>query len=75
MQLPKSFICALVLASVAPVVAVPVQWDESAGGNGHWYDAILVADGVDWFSANGAALSRHGYLATVTSADENQLHL
>ena len=47
--------------------AAPVQW----AGNGHWYEAINVPAGLDWNSAKAAAQSRGGYLASVTSNDEN----
>jgi hypothetical protein len=43
-----------------------VQWS----GNGHWYEAI-AEPGLTWQGAKAAAESRGGYLATITSADEN----
>jgi hypothetical protein len=52
-----------------------VQWTVGSGGNDHWYEFIatnLVAQ--DAFVAAGAAtfMGMSGYLATVTSADENR---
>jgi hypothetical protein len=46
--------------------ATPVQWT-----NGHWYEAVLVADGINWENARGIAALRGGYLATATSVEEN----
>jgi hypothetical protein len=46
----------------------PVQW----AGNGHWYQAIYAGpSGISWPEASTAATNAHGYLATITSADEN----
>jgi hypothetical protein len=48
-------------------------WTTGSGGNGHVYEAVWVADGIDWFSARGQAEARGGYLATITSAAENDV--
>ena len=48
--------------------AVPVQWNAGAGANGHWYD--LVDSTLSWTDAEVAAESAGGYLATITSAEE-----
>jgi Lectin C-type domain len=48
-----------------------VEWTTAAGGNGHFYEAVLVTDGIDWLSAKTQAEARGGYLATITSAAEN----
>jgi hypothetical protein len=40
-------------------------------GSTHWYEAVVVAAGIDWSSANAAAAIKGGYLATMTSAAEN----
>lgn len=51
------------------VGAEPVRWE----GNGHWYEAVLVqAGGISWDEAQKEAEARGGYLATITSAAENQ---
>jgi hypothetical protein len=49
----------------------PVQWPIGAGGNGHFYEPVLVPGGIDWESANSAAVARGGYLATTASPEEN----
>lgn len=46
--------------------ATPVVWSV----NGHTYDAIL-APGISWASAKAACEANGGYLATLTSAQEN----
>jgi len=51
--------------------AAPTQWSIGAGGNGHFYDAVLVPSGIDWESAESACVAAGGYLATITSAAEN----
>jgi hypothetical protein len=56
---------------VTGVYAGPVQWQVSAGGNGHWYEAVLVSDGLTWSRASDSAVSSGGYLVTLTSAQEN----
>jgi hypothetical protein len=40
-------------------------------GNGHYYEAVYVAQGVTWQEANDACVSAGGYLATITSPEEN----
>lgn len=47
------------------------EWPVGIGGNGHFYEAVLVPTGIDWEAANTAASARGGYLATLTSAQEN----
>jgi len=47
------------------------EWSVSSGGNGHFYEPVLVLAGIDWGHANSAAIARGGYLATTTSAAEN----
>jgi hypothetical protein len=69
---------AVALASGA-ASAAPVEWLTSDGGNGHYYE--FVGGGFTWeqafaaasaatFSSPGGVLA--GYLATITSAEENQ---
>jgi len=61
---------ATLLISGTHVCATPVQWS----GNNHWYEPVLEEPGVriGWQAAQADAISRRGYLATVTSAEENQ---
>jgi hypothetical protein len=50
----------------------PVQWSTEVGGNGHWYAAVYDPNGITWDEANDAASVSGGYLATITSAAENE---
>lgn len=54
-------------ASSSGVNPVPRKWS----GNGHYYEAVLVPGGITWEQARVAAFARGGYLATLTSAAEN----
>jgi hypothetical protein len=38
---------------------------------GHWYEAVLVPDGITWSQSYTNAINRGGYLCTITNADEN----
>ena len=55
------------LINPVPANAESVQWS----GNGHWYDVISVPSGASWTDARNAAAGSGGYLATITSPDEN----
>jgi hypothetical protein len=44
-----------------------VPWE----GNGHCYEARLVPSGITWQAAQNLCLADGGYLATITSAAEN----
>jgi hypothetical protein len=55
------------LLNPVPANAESVQWS----GNGHWYDVISVPSGTSWTGARNAAAGSGGYLATITSPDEN----
>jgi len=48
------------------------EWPRSAGGNGHYYEAVLVPGGITWDDANAAAEAKGGHLATITSGTENE---
>lgn len=54
-------------------VADWVQWEVDDGGNGHFYEVIVVPGGITWPDANLAALRRNhnSHLATITSEEEN----
>jgi hypothetical protein len=61
------FLCAAGEAQTASV-----QW----AANGHYYDAISFPSGITWddariFAENSTYLGQDGYLATVTSMEEN----
>jgi hypothetical protein len=58
------------LAWSSVAAAQPIQWSE----NKHWYEAVLVgAKGISWTDAQSAAVSRGGYLVTITSPAENDV--
>ncbi|MCX7771093.1 MAG: CSLREA domain-containing protein, partial [Proteobacteria bacterium] len=40
-------------------------------GTGHWYEPVYVPGGITWDAAKVAAEAEGGYLATITSAEEN----
>ena len=63
-------VCLLLLGS-GLVTAAPLQWAVSDGGNGHWYEAALVQQGIMWEASKLAAENTGGYLATITSDAEN----
>ena len=56
---------------VLSVNPLAVQWTAGSGGNGHYYQTILSPDGISWDLAQTNALNAGGYLATITSSDEN----
>ena len=47
------------------------QWSVANGGNGHYYQAMLAPGGISWDQASANATNAGGYLATITSSDEN----
>jgi hypothetical protein len=49
-----------------------VKWAVSDGGNGHYYRAVMVPEGITWDDANTRARAEGGYLVTITSAAENE---
>jgi hypothetical protein len=71
---------AILLAAPAPAHAQLVQWSIASGGNGHWYEYVSAPSifaPVSFDAARAAAeasthLGLQGYLATVTSAAEQQ---
>jgi len=68
--------CAVAVAGMAlagiSASAVPFQWSIGDGGNDHWYEAVVASPGISWAEANAGAVGMGGYLATLTSASENQ---
>ena len=66
-------VCAASALLAGAAQGAPVQWNSGAGANGHWYDIVFSA--LTWGQAEAAAagmtnLGQAGYLATVTSAEE-----
>ena len=57
--------------SSSTLLATPILWSTASGGNGHYYEAISAPNGITWSDANAAATAQDGYLATITSAAEN----
>ena len=47
-------------------------WEKSAGGNGHWYKAVLLPTGVTWEETAAMAQREGGYLATILSEAEER---
>ena len=61
-----------VMVVVGSAQAAIVEWSVSEGGNGHFYEAVYNVPGArDWDNAQSAAIYAGGYLATITSAEEN----
>jgi hypothetical protein len=68
--LSVSLVGFMVVAGLLPEFAraEPVQWS----GNGHWYEAVLAPSGnISWTDAQATATSAGGYLACITSVEEN----
>ena len=61
----------LAAACVSPLTGQGGQWSVAVGGNDHWYEAVHEPDGINWTGAHDAAMAAGGYLATATSAAEN----
>ena len=61
-----------VMVSITGLAQAQIQWPGSAGGNDHSYEAVLATSGITWDNAYSAAEARGGYLATITSAAENE---
>src|SRR5687767_12830050 len=68
---PLGFVL-LVLLNSQPTWSQLFQWPVAQGGNGHFYEVVSAPAGVTWGNASLAATNRGGYLATITSAEENQ---
>lgn len=49
------------------------QWTNGAGANGHWYRAFTnsASSPLNWVQADQVATNAGGYLATITSSNEN----
>lgn len=48
--------------------ATPIQWAD----NGHWYDVVFLQPVLEWEQARDFAQESGGYLASLTSAEENE---
>lgn len=79
LSLPIACLAVALLAATAP--AAPIQWSTGSGGNGHYYDLVLVANPYtgtnnSWATAKANAFATvsngmRGHLVTITSAAEN----
>ncbi len=68
---PGLFVALLALSAQSAADTGWVQWSVSQGGNGHWYKVVSHSSGISWSNGNIAANAEGGYLATTTSASEN----
>lgn len=62
-----SFFLTSMSASAGPITA----WSSGTGANGNSYQIVNVSGGITWADAKAAATTAGGYLATITSAEEN----
>jgi hypothetical protein len=60
-----------VLASPLSAASLPLTQWEAPVGNDHYYQVFFNADFIQWTDASDNALLSGGYLATITSAEEN----
>ncbi|MEL6679113.1 MAG: VPLPA-CTERM sorting domain-containing protein [Pseudomonadota bacterium] len=75
MSIRKALLAAALTCAATSATAIPVQWTEASGGNGHWYDVIYTGERITQGEAIIDAEARSylgldGYLATITSAEE-----
>ncbi len=56
----------------AAVHAQLVEWPISSGGNGHYYEVVMFEGGSRTWDEAGSSICCGGYLATITSAAENE---
>ena len=69
----NAFVAILFLAVACLAVrGQPVQWRAEQGGNGHFYEPVLLASPISWFDAEEAARDADGYLVTLTASSENR---
>jgi len=48
------------------------RWPASEGGNGHFYEVVATGNSISWDDAKKLARLSGGYLATITSNEENE---
>ena len=71
----SAIVCgSVILAATSTADAAPIQWPETGGGNGHYYE-IVLSDWITWNDARaGAAAMSYagvdGHLATFTTSAE-----
>ena len=63
-------VASMVFGGVAVAADSPaIEWKVIDGGNGHWYQ--FSNQKIGWNASSILALNKAGYLATITSANEN----
>jgi len=67
----QAAIALTLLASTASHAQTAVQWKVADGGNGHWYQRIVIPGGITWTAARDQATVLGGHLATISTAAEN----
>jgi hypothetical protein len=72
MSKKEIFLIVLLSYFAGNLYAVPVQWSVADGGNGHYYEVVSVPESIIWSDAKIAAEASGGYLATITSSQENE---
>jgi len=71
MKATRPLVTALLAIALQNTFAQVTNWSVEAGGNDHYYEAVLVPGGVTWNNASLIASNRGGYLATISSSNEN----
>ena len=66
----SSVVILLVFGLTNRAISAPVQWTAASGGNDHYYD-LIAGPVISWEDAVSASNALGGYLATVTSEEEN----
>jgi len=70
--IPTTFQVICVADDWVQTTAAVQIWPVAEGGNGHVYQAVAVPEVLPWTSADRAATLAGGYLATITSEQENE---
>src|SRR4051794_7440173 len=65
-----ALLCLLALPAYADTTT-QATWPVASGGNGHTFRVVAKSGLISWDAANTEALAAGGYLATITSAAEN----
>jgi hypothetical protein len=71
-SLALSAIVLLWAMPAVPANAQPEPWLEHPDSSVHHYHAVAVPEGIDWTNAHDSAQVPGGYLATITSLEENR---
>lgn len=63
---------ALIIAAVNSCGAQIHEWSVAENGNGHFYEVVIMPEGIAWTDANNIAKQSGGHLVTLNSALENE---